>query len=108
MNGFDSLGCEGLICYRIVYTVALCLPLSRFEGGVVYFYVALVFPERECCVKDVPCSVCELGQGREGVVCVPGEGGCRAAEFDGCHIDLLYVTEDLRSTDIIDVNAKFV
>lgn len=88
MNGFDSLGSEGLVCYRIVYTVAFCLALSRFERGIVYFYVALVFPEREGCVKDVPCSVGELGDGREGVVCVRGEGRCRAAEFDGRHIDL--------------------
>lgn len=86
MNGFDSLGREGLVCYCIVYTVALCL--SRFERGVVYFYVALVFPEGEGCMKDVPCTGCELGDGREGVVCGRGEGGCRAAEFDGCHVDV--------------------
>lgn len=39
-------------------------------------------------MKDMPCSGCELGDGREGVVCGRGEGGCRAAEFDGCHIGM--------------------
>lgn len=83
MYGFDSLGREGLVSYSIVETVALCL--SRFERGVVYFYVALVFPEGEGCMKDVPCSSCELGDGGEGAVCDPGEGGRGAAEFDRCH-----------------------
>lgn len=65
--------------------MALCL--SRFERGVVYFYVALVFPKGEGCVKDVPCSGCELGDGWEGAVCGGGEGGSRATEFDGSHVD---------------------
>lgn len=63
--------------------MALCI--SRFEWAVVYFYVALVFPEREGGVEDVPCPGCELGDGGEDAVCVRGEGGCRAAELDECH-----------------------
>ena len=63
----------------------MALHISRFESGVVYFCVSLVFPEGEGGVEDVPCPGCELGDGGEDGVCVRGEGGCRAAELDGCH-----------------------
>lgn len=66
--------------------MALCI--SPLERGVVYFYVALVFPEGEGCVEDMPCPGCELGDGGEDAVCVRGEGGGRAAELDECHVYL--------------------
>lgn len=66
--------------------MALCISLS--ERGVVYFYVALVSPEGEGCVEDMPCPDCELGDGGEDAVRVRGEGGRRAAELDECHVYL--------------------
>lgn len=83
--------------------MALCL--SRFERGVVYFYVALVFPEGEGCVEDVPCSCCELGDGGEGAFCGRGEGGCRAAEFDGCH-DYLHHLH--RMADALSIKFQYI
>lgn len=82
-DGFDRVGCDRLVSDRVVETVALTI--RRFQRGIIDLGVALVLPEREAGVENVPGPACELGDGREDRVCVRVEGRCRAAELDDCH-----------------------